>query len=81
MEGLAPLADWTRKECLTTGMVMPTMSDSWNESVPMTAWDTWPVMTTSGTESMLAVAMPVTVLVAPGPLVTTTTPGRPVARA
>ena len=40
-----------------------------------------PVMTTSGMESMKAVAMPVTVLVAPGPLVTTTMPGRPLLRA
>ena len=43
---------WSRKECLTTGMVMPTMSDSWNASVPMTPRVTWPVMTTIGTESM-----------------------------
>ncbi len=34
-----------------------------------------------GTESMSAVSMPVTVLVAPGPEVTSTTPGLPVARA
>ena len=45
-------ADFTRKLCLTTGMVMPTMSDSWNESVPMTERGTWPVTTTMGTESM-----------------------------
>ena len=44
--------DCRRKECFTTGIVMPTMSDSWNESVPMTARGTCPVMTTSGTESM-----------------------------
>jgi hypothetical protein len=41
----------------------------------------WPVMTTMGTESMCAVMMPVMVLVAPGPLVTSTTPGLPVTRA
>ena len=63
------------------GMVMPTMSDSWNESVPMTPRVTWPVITTRGTESMYAVMMPVTVLVAPGPEVTRTTPTLPVARA
>ena len=34
-----------------------------------------------GTESMWAVRMPVMVLVAPGPEVTSTTPARPVARA
>ena len=45
-------ADCRRKLCFTTGIVMPTMSDSWNESVPMTPVGTWPVMTTSGTESM-----------------------------
>ena len=60
---------------------MPVMSDSWNASVPMTADATWPVKTTIGIESMKALAMPVTVLVAPGPLVTSATPQRPVARA
>ena len=44
--------DCSRKECFTTGMVMPTMSDSWKLSVPMTPRGTWPVMTTSGTLSM-----------------------------
>jgi hypothetical protein len=39
------------------------------------------VKTTIGIESMYAFAMPVTVLVAPGPLVTTTAAGRPVVRA
>ena len=73
--------DCSRKLCFTTGIVMPTMSASWKASVPMTPRVTWPVMTTMGTESMKAVAMPVTVLVAPGPLVTSTTPTLPVARA
>ena len=40
-----------------------------------------PVSTIMGTESIIAVSKPVTVLVAPGPDVTSTTPGRPVARA
>ena len=62
-------------------MVFSTISDSWNESVPMTPRGTWPVITTSGTLSMEAVAMPVTVFVAPGPLVTMATPTLPVARA
>ena len=44
--------DCSRKLCLTTGMVMPTMSDSWKLSVPMTPRVTWPVMTTMGMESM-----------------------------
>ena len=47
----------------------------------MTAEGTWPVMTTMGIESICAVAIPVTALVAPGPDVTSTTPGFPVARA
>ena len=38
-------------------------------------------MTTKGTESIIASAIPVTTLVAPGPLVTITTPGFPVALA
>ena len=42
---------------------------------------TWPVMQTRGTESELAVEMPVTKLVAPGPEVTMQTPTLPVARA
>jgi len=42
---------------------------------------TWPVSTTSGIESISASVMPVTALVAPGPEVTSTTPGLPVERA
>jgi len=42
---------------------------------------TWPVMTTMGVESMCALPIGVTMLVAPGPLVTIATPGRPVAKA
>ena len=38
-------------------------------------------MTTMGLESLLAVAMPVTVFVTPGPEVTMQTPTFPVARA
>ncbi|MDF9839330.1 hypothetical protein M2105_000326 [Paenibacillus sp. PastF-1] len=47
----------------------------------MSSVETWPVKTTSGTESINAVAIPVTALVAPGPLVTSATPVSPVARA
>ena len=36
---------------------------------------TWPLMTTRGMESMLAVAMPVTMLQTPGPDVAKQTPG------
>ncbi len=56
------------------GIVMPTMSASWKASVPITALETWPVMATSGTESMWASAMAVTRLVAPGPEVAMQTP-------
>jgi len=41
-----------RKECLTIGMVAPTMSASWKASVPMRGALTWPVIATRGTESM-----------------------------
>ena len=42
---------------------------------------TWPVMQTSGTESIQALAMPVTRFVAPGPEVAQQTPALPVTRA
>ena len=63
------------------GTVMPMMSVSWNASVPSNALETWPVMATNGEESIHASAMGVTRLVAPGPLVATHTPTRPLARA
>ena len=60
---------------------MPTVSHSWNASVPIRWVGAWPVRTTMGMESIRASTMPVTVLVAPGPEVTSTTPGLPDARA
>ena len=60
---------------------MPVMSDSWKASVPMTGVATCAVITTIGIESMYALAMPVTVFVAPGPLVTMTAAAFPVTRA
>ena len=42
---------------------------------------TWPVRQTMGMESISASTRPVTALVAPGPDVTSTTPGLPVERA
>src|SRR5471032_3712018 len=42
----------TRKLCLTQGRVMPTVSHSWNASWPIAAVGTWPLMMTSGMESM-----------------------------
>ena len=73
------LALVTKKLCLVTAIVMPVVSHSWNASVPMAEEGTWPVMTTSGTESNMASANGVTMFVAAGPLVTMATPGRPVA--
>ena len=67
----------TRKLCFETGIVMPTMSASWNASVPMNDAPTWPVIATSGIESMFASAMGVTRFVAPGPDVAMHTPTLP----
>ncbi len=53
------------------------MSTSWKASVPISPVGTWPVMATSGTESMKALAIPVTRLVAPGPEVAMHTPAGP----
>ena len=50
-----------------TGSVTPVMSVSWKPSLPISLLPTWPVMQTIGEESIIAVAMPVTMLVAPGP--------------
>ena len=62
-------------------MVMPLISASWKESVPMRLWGTLPVINTTGEESIYAVAMAVTRFVAPGPLVARQTPVFPVRRA
>jgi hypothetical protein len=69
----------TRKLCFVIGMVMPEMSASWNASVPISARPTWPVMATTGMESIWASASGVTRLVAPGPDVAIITPTFPVA--
>ena len=50
------------------------MSASWKASVPIMLLGTLAVIATSGTESMWALQMPVTRLVAPGPLVPKHTP-------
>ncbi len=60
---------------------MPVMSLSWKASVPIMVLPTWPVMQTIGEESIIAVAIPVTMLVAPGPDVAMATPTLPLARA
>jgi hypothetical protein len=64
---------------LVIGMVMPEMSASWNASVPISDRPTWPVIATTGIESICASASGVTRLVAPGPEVAMHTPTRPVA--
>ena len=74
-------ASCTSHECFTIGMVTPTMSHSWKASVPIRWLRTWPVMQTSGVESIHASAIGVTRLVAPGPDVATATPTLPDARA
>ena len=60
---------------------MPKVSASWNASLPMSLLVTWPVMATTGIESMRASTSPVTRLVAPGPEVAQQTPTLPVDRA
>ena len=47
----------------------------------MTPWGTLPVMQTIGAESIMALAIPVIRLVAPGPEVAMQTPTRPLSRA
>ena len=59
------------------GSVTPVMSVSWKASLPINLLPTCPVMQTIGDESSMAVAMPVTMLVAPGPEVATATPTCP----
>jgi len=71
----------TRYECFTMGSVIPKKSVSWNAILPMNFVMTWPVIATSGTESMYASAIAETRFVAPGPLVAMQTPTLPVARA
>ena len=60
---------------------MPVMSASWNASVPMAPVATCPAKTMIGVPSIRASCIGVTVLVAPGPDVTSTMPGLPVTRA
>ncbi len=72
---------WIMKLCLTIGIVMPIVSASWKPSVPSRCVCTWPVMNTTGTESIIASQIGVTRFVAPGPLVPIETPTCPVALA
>ena len=67
--------------CFVIGIVTPTISISWKESFPISGIGTFAVIATSGTESIYAVAIPVTRFVAPGPEVAIHTPTFPVERA
>ena len=60
---------------------MPSASLSWKALVPITLVATCPLMTSTGTESLIASSRPVMVLLTPGPEVTSTTPTLPVVRA
>src|SRR5512141_3448217 len=71
----------TRKQCFATAPMMLLTGASWNASLPIAAVGTWPQITTMGTASAAQSRTGVTVLVAPGPDVTTQTPTLPLARA
>jgi hypothetical protein len=59
----------------------PVSENSWNDSRSRSATGTRPTSSTSGVASCQAVCTAIAALAAPGPLVTITTPGRPVSRA
>ena len=61
--------------------MIPVASVSWKASVPIRDERTWPVMQTSGVESIQASAIGVVRFVTPGPEVAIATPTRPEARA
>ena len=71
----------TRVLALVMGFEIFTISTSWKLSRPSWSRLTFAVMATSGMLSIFAVASPVTMLVAPGPEVVSTTPVLPVERA
>jgi hypothetical protein len=47
---------------------MPSASLSWKALVPITAVATWPLMHSTGMESLIASSRPVMVLPTPGPM-------------
>ena len=69
---------FTIKLCFVIGIVTPEISTSWKLSFPRRLTPTLHVIATTGTESIFAVASPVTIFVAPGPLVAKHTPTFPV---
>ena len=75
------VTSFTIKLYFVIGIVMPVISISWKLSFPRRDTPTLQVMATIGIESIYAVAIPVTRLVAPGPLVARHTPTLPVALA
>ncbi len=75
------VTSFTMNECFVIGITTPAISTSWNVSLPRAGRTTLHVIATIGTESILAVAIPVTRLVAPGPDVARHTPTLPVALA
>ena len=72
------LTSVTIKLCFVIGVVIPAISISWKLSFPSSGTVTLQVIATIGTESIYAVAIPVTRFVAPGPLVAKQTPTFPV---
>ena len=81
MIGPRSLPSFTRKLCFVAERVMPTLSASWNASLPMRCVGTCPVKATMGIESIIASCSAVTRFVHAGPDVTRHTPTFPVARA
>ena len=77
-ELIVPL-DYKTQNWVVIGKVIPVISISWKLSLPIRSQGTLPVIATIGTESSIAVAIPVTRFVAPGPEVAITTPVLPVA--
>ena len=66
--------------CLATAPITEAIGASWKASEPMAARGTWPQITTIGMESAMQSRTGVTMLVAPGPEVTSATPTWPVER-
>jgi len=81
MIGPRSLPSFTRKLCFVHDRVIPTLSASWNASLPMRCVGTCPVKATIGMESIIASCSAVTRFVAAGPEVTRQTPTRPDVRA
>ena len=79
--GARSFTSFTIKLYFVIGVVTPAISISWKESFPRSEIPTLQVIATIGTESIYAVAIPVTRFVAPGPLVAIQTPTFPVERA